>query len=88
MTRKHGWRPLPVSAQTVEIKERLLALLWIWIRLGPYHFATSEIFLVDPESDPTYYRGIFEGTPSPTKYTYEVQLHLKSTSTSRMYICT
>jgi hypothetical protein len=49
----------------------------------PQNFATSgfEIFLVetDPDLNRTYYRGIFEGTPTPTRYSCTDEVHLRGT---------
>jgi hypothetical protein len=40
----------------------------IRIRPDPISFAKSDIFLLDPDLDPTNYHGIFEDIPTPTRY--------------------
>ncbi len=66
--------------------------------LGSYHFALSgsKIFILDLDPNPTYYRGIVDGTPTPTRYAYtdeleyvyEILLHLRGKATLTKYIHT
>ncbi len=66
----------------------LIPVLRVWTRI---HFILPDrypkfSFFADTDLDPTYYREMFEGTPTPARYAYTygidtVHLHLRGMPT-------